>query len=223
MLPGPLFAGLPPATLVMLEETGSQRIIEIGRNLFNEGDAAASLIVILDGQVRVWRSSPNGALMTVHEFGPGDIPGCVAVFQQIPYPATATATSQVKVMSWPAHRVPALLQENPALAANALTIVGQRNKEMLERLLEVSTQGVEQRLARTMLRLIAVRDAHGNTSPEVRISRQQLAELTATTLHTVSRFISRWEGAAIVSGGRGRILVRDRAALTCIAEQPRDQ
>jgi CRP-like cAMP-binding protein len=107
--------------------------------------------------------------------------------------------------------------DDPALASNALAIVGSRNREMLDRLIEVSTQGLEQRLARALLRLADLGGGQGNgETVELRTSRQELAEMTATTLHTVSRFISRWEAAGLVSGGRGRIVVLDRAGLTAL-------
>ena len=216
MLTGPLFAGARPETIESLRQTGLERVTAPGDSLFHEGDLAARLIVILTGRVRVWRSSPEGMAITVHLLGPGDVPGCVAVFRGIPYPATATAIDRVTTMSWPATGVPALLAQDPALAANAIGIVGSRNAEMLDRLLEVSTLGVEQRLARALVRLADGKSGAG-AAIELRISRQELAELIATTLHTVSRFVSRWESEGIVAGGRGRITVRDRDRLSRLA------
>lgn len=220
MLPGSFFVGAMPATLEKLRQTGSPRHLEAGQTLFHEGDASLHFIVVIDGRVRIWRSAPTGARMTVDLLGPGAIPGCVAVFRGIPYPATATAMNQVAALTWPAERVRGLLHEDPALAANALAIVGARNLEVLQRLLEVSTEGVEQRLARTLLRLADAAQQHGvQDAVEVRASRQDLAELTAATLHTVSRFIGRWETIGIVSGGRGRILVHSRAALAALCSR----
>jgi CRP-like cAMP-binding protein len=50
------------------------------------------------------------------------------------------------------------------------------------------------------------------------LSRQDIAEMTATTLHTVSRIMSAWEAAGVIEGGRQRIAIRDRARLQTIAD-----
>jgi CRP-like cAMP-binding protein len=214
MLHGPFFAGLSNDALDAVERAGSIRSFEAGETLFREGDQPQQLMVILEGEVRIWRCSPNGAAMTVHIMEQGDIPGCVAVFKQIAYPATATALTTGRAAAWPAEEVPRLLAEHPLLATNAIKIVGTRNQEMLQRLHEVSTIGVEQRVARALLRLSEARKTEGDAEPvEVPLSRQALAELSATTLHTVSRLVSGWQSEGIVSGGRGRIAVLDPSAL----------
>lgn len=217
MLTSPLFSGANAATLDIFRKEGVRHRYTPGQTIFHEGDRPAALIVIVSGQVRIWRSSAAGQTTTIHMLGAGDVPGCVAVFRGIAYPATATAIDVVQTLHLPIARLRALFQTDAQLAANALAIVGHRNADMLERLLDVSTQGVEQRLARAVLRLAAAAPHTDAQSIELRLSRQDLAELTATTLHTVSRFVSRWEDAGIVAGGRGRVIVRDRAALTAIA------
>ncbi|MBX3560909.1 MAG: Crp/Fnr family transcriptional regulator [Sphingomonas sp.] len=211
---GRLFEGLPTKLHELLRRTGSVRSYAADQTLFHEGDLPAKLIVILEGQVRIWRSSLSGSAMTIHIMGPGDVPGCVAVFRQIPYPATATGVAPGRIMTWPIDRIAALMKEHPALAENALAIVGGRATELLQRLHEVSTEEVGQRLARTLLRL-RDRAVEGESEEPValRVSRQQLAELTATTLYTVSRLISRWEKEGMVTGGRGTITIRQRQAL----------
>lgn len=222
MLSGPLFKGIAAKPLEELERSGTVRPFAAGQNLFHEGDRPEKLIVILEGKVRIWRSSVGGATMTILVMGPGDVPGCVAVFRQIAYPATATGVTEGKTISWPIDNVASLLREHPAFAANALSIIGGRTLELLQRLHQVSTEGAEQRVARALLKLSEAAALHGGKEEviPVRISRQELAELTATTLYTVSRMVSRWERAGIVAGGRGNIRIRDRSALTAKASGP---
>ena len=50
------------------------------------------------------------------------------------------------------------------------------------------------------------------------ISRQDIAEMTGTTLHTVSRILSAWEAEGLVEGGRQRIVLRDAHRLQGLAE-----
>lgn len=216
MLPGPLFESLPPAALAQLDRTASLRSVGTNETLFHEEDRADLLILVLEGAVKVWRTSGRGTAITVHLFGSGALPGCAAVFRQLPYPASATATTATKVATWSAERIIGMMEAWPQLATNALGVVASHNQDMLERLHEVSTQQVEQRLARTVLRLIAGSGGQEGSVPEIELSRQALGELAATTLHTVSRFISRWERQGIVRAGRKRIGVLRPAALARI-------
>ncbi|AQR72629.1 Crp/Fnr family transcriptional regulator [Sphingomonas sp. LM7] len=204
---GLFFEGLPPELLTRLLESGARRSHAAGEALFHEEDPASQLLVIVEGQVRVWRTSPRGSAMTVHLLGPGDLPGVAAVVQRTPYPATASAVTPVRTLGWPAERALSMLFDHPSLATNTMRFISLRNEEMLQRLHEVSTQPVEQRLARAVLRLT------DNDTRSVDISRQELAELTATTLHTVSRIVSRWETEGVIDAARRRITLIEGRAL----------
>ncbi|MEO7026859.1 MAG: helix-turn-helix domain-containing protein, partial [Caulobacteraceae bacterium] len=142
----------------------------------------------------------------------------VAVFQRIAYPANATAQSDCRVITWPAADAPALLAADPAIALNAVRMLGGRTLDMLLRLHEVSAIGVEPRVARAILREVEEQAVGGRSQRnEVRLSRRALAELSATTLHTVSRLVSGWSRDGIVIAGRGRLVIRDAPALAARA------
>jgi CRP-like cAMP-binding protein len=79
---------------------------------------------------------------------------------------------------------------------------------------------VERRVAHAVLRLVdkaGKREANG-VRIDFPITRQDIAEMTGTTLHTVSRIISAWEAKGLVDGGRQKLIVRDREALSLLAE-----
>ncbi|MFD1787546.1 Crp/Fnr family transcriptional regulator [Sphingomonas floccifaciens] len=209
----PILAGLPDETVHVVMAAAIERSVPAGAALFHEEDAADQLTLILGGSVRVWRTSSSGAAITLHVLGPGDIPGCVAVIRRTPYPASATTSAPTRILTWPAERIRALISQHPPFAANLLDVVAARNEEMLQRLHEVSTLHVPPRVARVLIRMI---DESGR--PDVAQSRQDIAELAATTLHTVSRLMSRWHRDGVVRAGRGRVLVLDRARLEKLAE-----
>jgi CRP-like cAMP-binding protein len=139
----------------------------------------------------------------------------------MPYPATATAVVDSTVVAWTTQQTHALVERHPRMAANALRIVGGRAEAMLRRIEELSTEGVEQRLARALLRL--ARDAGRPVATGVQVdftlSRQDLAELCGATLYTASRTLSAWAKEGIVETGRRRVVVRDLGRLTNIAEE----
>lgn len=186
----------------------SVRSWDAGQVLFRQGEPASRLHLVLSGMVKVWKVTPSGAPVTIHQMAPGQVIGCVAVFCGMPLPATATARDPVRTLAWPAGSVSALLAKHPDLKSNALAIVGSRTVDMLQRVEELATEPADVRIARALLRTAA--GAEGGIA---RLSRQDLADMTATTLHTVSRAISRWERSGWVVGGRRRITVLAPDAL----------
>jgi len=125
-------------------------------------------------------------------------------------------------MAWPSAAWPRLVAQHPALAANTLQTVGQRLQEAHTRVIEMTTEEVERRIARALLRLVkqAGRKVESGIEIDFPICRQDVAEMTGTTLHTVSRVLSAWEQQELVESGRQRIVVRDPHRLFGIAERP---
>ncbi len=110
-------------------------------------------------------------------------------------------------MSWAAVDILRLIEQHPRIGANALREVGGRTEEFMTRFRELATEPVAKRLARALLRLAPAGEA------ELALTRQDLAELTGTTLYTVSRIISGWEQEGLVRSGRRRIAISDAAQL----------
>ena len=95
-------------------------------------------------------------------------------------------------------------------------------QEIQARFRELATERVEQRIARTILRL-AAQISQGSeskaTSVEMKFSRQDLAEITGTTLFTVSRTLSEWEKSGVIEAGRERIQIKDLYELRWSLDQ----
>ena len=107
---------------------------------------------------------------------------------------------------------------------NAIRTIGQRLDEAHTRIREMSTEEVERRVAHAVLRLAqqaGTREVDG-LRIDFPISRRDIAEMTGTTLHTVSRILSAWEAKGLVEGGRQKLLVRDMAGLAQLAEGRED-
>jgi CRP-like cAMP-binding protein len=114
-----------------------------------------------------------------------------------------------------------LVEKFPALATNTLQTVGARLQETHTRVVEMSTQQVEQRIAHALLRLVkqSGRKVEHGVEIDFPISRQDIAQMTGTTLHTVSRTLSAWEGKGLIESGRQKIVVREPHRLFMLAEQ----
>jgi CRP-like cAMP-binding protein len=216
----PLFAGLTPAELD--DVLRGAHAVHYDKNgvVFEEGQEATSFFVLLHGHVRATKATPDGQQVVVRYVAPGEVFGVAMAIGLARYPATATAADDSVALVWPAALLPRLVQQYPALATNTLQTVGSRLQDTHTRVVEMSTEQVERRIAHTLLRLAQQAGRKVDTGVEIDfpISRQDIAEMTGTTLHTVSRILSAWEQQGLVDGGRQRIVVRDPKKLFALAE-----
>ncbi|MBJ3783159.1 Crp/Fnr family transcriptional regulator [Devosia sediminis] len=208
------------ADLDRLLARATMRRVPAGEAVFEQGQKATQFFLLLHGRLKVTQVTSEGQQIIVRVVNPGDLFGFAPALQRDDYPGTPTAAAESVVMCWPNEVWGSIVEQNPQLAVNAMKTIGQRLQEAHTRIREMSTEEVERRVAHAVLRLM---DQAGRREAEgVRIdfplSRQDVAEMTATTLHTVSRIFSAWESQGIVKGGRQKLLVRDRKRLESLAE-----
>lgn len=216
----PLFGGVEPSALDEILASARSARYAPGATVFAQEEDAHSFFVLVDGRLRVTTITPDGRQVVVRFVSPGDLFGIAPAIGRTSYPATAVAIVESRAAAWPTTSWPRLIALHPALAANALQVVGGRLQDAHTRVVELATETVEQRVAHALLRLAerAGRAAAEGVEIDFPLSRQDVAEMTGTTLHTVSRILSAWEKEGLVAGGRMRIALRDRAALARIAE-----
>lgn len=217
----PIFAGLDATAMAALAASATTRGVDCGGAFFRQGDPAHALYVLVDGDVKMLATDAAGHQVVMRVIRRGDMFGCSPVLARGVYPATSEALTDSHAWTWDLATLEALMERFPRLAHNALKVVGGRLLELQDRLLEVATERVEQRLARTLLRLVrqAGRRAEGGgVEIDLPLSRQDLAELSGTTLFTVSRTLSRWESVGLVAIGRKRVVIRDNHGVVAIAE-----
>jgi CRP/FNR family transcriptional regulator, nitrogen oxide reductase regulator len=217
----PLFAGLGPAELdVILKDA---RPVRHPKNaaVFAQGEVAHSFFLLLNGHVRAAKTTPAGQQIVVRYVTPGEIFGVAVAIGLKNYPATATAVDDSVALAWPSGAWARLVAQHPALAANTLMTVGERLQDSHTRIVEMTTQQVEGRIARALLRLVkqAGRKVEAGIAIDFPISRQDIAEMTGTTLHTVSRILSAWENQGLVESGRQRVVITDPHRLFALSEE----
>lgn len=216
-----LFRGLSP---IALDEVARMaHVVEHprGEAFFRQDTQADRFFVLVQGRVRIVQVTVDGQQVVVHYVNPGEMFGFASVFGDARYPGTAEVVDEARALTWDGAATRALMQRHPALALNALETLGARLREAQQRLRELSTERVERRVARAVLRLAkqAGKAVEGGVRIDFPLSRQDLAELTGTTLHTVSRILSAWEGQGLVETGRQRVVVRDEAGLERVAAE----
>lgn len=214
-----MFAGLDPAEQEeLLREARSVRYPK-GTSVFDQGAEADRFFVLLHGHLRVEKTTPQGQQTVVRYVSAGELFGVAQAMNLEHYPATAVAAVDSIALCWPSSNWHRMIVKFPSLAVNALLTVGSRLQDTQARVIEISNEQVEQRVAHMLLRLVkqAGRKVDAGVEIDFPISRQDVAEMTGTTLHTVSRILSGWEQQGLVAGGRQRIILRDAHKLHMLA------
>jgi CRP-like cAMP-binding protein len=215
-----LFRGLDDHAVRDILGSGLQRRFTADAVLLRQGDAPSTIFLVGSGRIKMTAVDAQGLQKTLRFMEDGDIIGCAAVFGGFPYPATATATTESAVSAWGAAGFEALMRRYPALATNALGIVGMRAEDMLRRLHGATTEAVDQRIARVIIKLDQEQAGSGG-GDDLHVTRQELAELSDTTTFSASRIIAAWHRDGIVMAGRGRLRILNRKKLAAIAGQAR--
>lgn len=214
-----MFSSLPDNDLDAILKNASVNRLHEGEAAFHQGEPAEHFFVLLHGRLKVVQITAEGEQIIVRHVNPGDIFGMAKAMRRNAYPASTIAVQESLALSWPAAAWDALMSKSPQFASGAIQTVGSRLQDAHSRIRELSTEEVEQRVARALLRLV---DDSGTPTDEgieidFPITRQEIAELTGTTLHTVSRLLSAWKNQGIVSSGRRRITICSLDALTRLA------
>jgi CRP-like cAMP-binding protein len=151
---------------------------------------------------------------------PVDTFGVVAVLSEAEFPVSAQAVDVSEVLVWSKSTINSLMLEIPQIAVNGMSILAGRVREFQQRIVEMSTERVERRIARALLRLAQQtgRKTDEGVLIDMPLSRQDLAEMTGTTLYTVSRMLSQWESKGLIHSGREKIVIVFPHGLVAIAE-----
>lgn len=216
-----LFHGMPSAMLVEIQAAGFRKKLASGEILFQQGDSASSLFVVIAGRLRATQTTLDGQQIIIRYLAPGETAGHTTLTRGVVHPSTVTAVDDSHLIGWSSDTIRKIMEQHSAVAMNALAVLAARYHEIQIRLLELSTEKVEQRIGHTVLRL--ANQAGRRTARGVEIafplSRQDLAEMAGTTLHTVSRILSRWEDLGIVDCGRRQVVLCKPHALMAISDE----
>ena len=149
----PLFQGASTAELeAALQVSGRSRLTK-GEFFFHQGEPADHFYVIVEGRVRLSQLTPEGHQVIIHFMGPGDGMGIIVALSNTTYPLSAEVVKDCLALSWDYEATISLMKQYPRLALNGLRLVANRFHELQNRYRELSTERVERRVARAVLRL----------------------------------------------------------------------
>lgn len=214
-----IFDGLSDEECQSWLAAGRTRAVRRGQVVARQGDPAHTFYLIEAGLLKLVQTTAEGKDIIVRFVGPGEPFGGVVALEGAPYPVTALTVQPTRLRAWSSETLRRLLERFPRVRMNLMREMASHMTDALTRVRELATQRVGARLAQTLHRLTR---QCGRTTPEgvlidYPLTRQELAELTGTTLYTVSRTLSQWEAEGVLRSERRRLLVLSLARLEALA------
>ena len=207
----PAFSGLAENELLKIKEIAVDKTSNKGAVLFSEGDKAAGFYVVVEGQIKIYKLSPDGKEQILHIFGPGEPVGEVPVFTGQNFPANAQAISNSHLLFFPRTAFLDLISRNPSLSLNMLAVLSKRLRQFTVQIENLSLKEVPGRLASYLI----VLDGEQSDMDEVTlpISKGQLASLLGTIPETLSRIFHKMGTRGLIAVNGRRIRILDRSGL----------
>src|SRR5438034_6437694 len=211
----PVFETLARDDLEQVAQVAVPRAFQPGEVVFREGDESDTCYVVRTGHARAFREHQDGRTITLASFGPGDIFGELAMFDNERRSATVEVTDRVEAVAVLGADMRRLLQEHPGLAVKLVISLGRRLRAANERLTSQSFQTVQSRVAGVLSQLVAQAQAEGAGQRDVllTITQADIAQLAGSSRESASRFLAVLERAGAVTQGRGKLTVHDPAVL----------
>ncbi len=210
-----VFETLGPRELAQVAAVTVPLRFDSGRVIFREGDQSDTCYVVRAGHARAIREHGDGRTLTLAHFGPGDIFGELAMFDDECRSATVETLDPVEAIAILGTDMRRLLREHPDLSLKLVISLGRRLREANERIARQSFQTVQSRVAGVLGQLVAAAQAEGAGDRDVlvTITQADIAQLAGSSRESASRFLAQLERAEVVTQGRGRVTVHDPAAL----------
>ena len=200
---------------------GRAKNVDVARaqTLARQGEPASHFYLLESGFLKLLQLTAEGTELIVRFIAPGDPFGGVVALNDAPYPVTAVAVQPSVALSWARDSVAALLGDTPQVRVNIMREMSMHMTAALTRVRELTTASVDQRLAHTILRLAEQcgRPEKDGVLIAQPLTRQEIADLTGTTLYTASRTLAKWESLGVVETRQRMLLVRSRRQLESIA------
>jgi CRP-like cAMP-binding protein len=214
----PLFANILPADYSKICASSRVKEFPRGQMLYIEGSPVQQVFLITSGIVKTTKFGQMGSEVIVRVGVPGDVLGALGLFTSGAHHASAQALRLCRTLSWEASAFKGLVEGFPCLHHNMVRITDQYLLELEDRFREVATERVGPRVARQLIRLLKQIGRPVGGGIEIGLSREEVAQMTGTTLFTVSRLISTWETAGMVLARREAVVICDIQTLRALSE-----
>lgn len=214
-----LFSPLAAEHLQKLADAAEIRTLKRGEFLFHQDGERERFCLVLAGVMRLVQVTEAGKSITMHTAIAGEPLAILYALIGDTFSGSAEAMEESEIIVLPTPLVWELMAVHSVVTLNILKMVAGRLREAHNRIRELSTENAEHRIARTVLRLIdkvGAANHNGGIDLDMRLTREDLAEMSGTTLETVSRTLKAWERLGFVQCHREKLTVLQRAELSRI-------
>ena len=214
----PLFTSVLPADYTRIAAAAHVKQFARREVLHLEGDPVRRVIALTSGFAKIGKLSTSGTEVILRFGVPGDVLGAADLFSSGRHGTSVQAFRPCRALVWDAGAFKALVERYPVLHQNMAQILIGDLLELEDRFREVATEKVGPRVARQLLRLQEQIGRRVNGVVEIGLSREELAQMTGTTLFPVSRLLSAWEELGMVRPSRESVTIRNVAMLRAIGD-----
>lgn len=214
----PLFQGLSEKLIETISRKALVKTYRSGEAVVNEEDPVRGLSVVLDGQVKLSKSSAEGKEQTLTLLGPGDPFGLCTAFASNDFPANAVTLKKTTILTIPGSAVEDIVRQEPMLLLNIIRVLSLRLKETMSLVESLALKELPQRVASFLLHDLARQDTGSQCSLELAITHRELAKIIGATPEALSRALKKMSEDGLLRVDGRNITVYDREALKELAD-----
>jgi CRP-like cAMP-binding protein len=211
----PLLSGMPQDAVLGLVGSVSPRVYEKGAVLFHQGQPASAFFVVLDGWVKIYRTTPDGLEVVLHIFKRGETFAEAAMFLGGRYPASAETVSTARLLRIDGNAFRTRIREQPELALSMLAAASYQLKFLVEQIEQIKVRSAPQRIAEFIMRLIEARE--GRAVVELPFEKGLIANRLGMKPESFSRALAKLRSMG-VTVDREVVEIADVARLATFIE-----
>lgn len=215
-----MFKGLTSEQFEIILKKGKEFHLQPKTELFHQGDCAKMCFLVRQGCLKLIKLNEQGKEVIFRYIKSSELTAATAVLRDRKYLVSAECVEYTEVIGWDKKAMLQIMHQYSVVSINMLSIVLDRIEEVQQRYLDVCTENVDKRIARSLLRIMRLAGVKKTDGIyiDIPLSRQNIADYSGTTIYTVSRTLSGWEKKGWLSSGREKIIINDPHALVLFAE-----
>lgn len=210
----PYFTGLAPEGVQALRQALFEKRVDRGEIVVLEGEPSGSLFFVVEGVVKVFKTSPEGKEQILAIVRPGEAFNDVPVFDGGMNPASAQAMGPVLLYGIGRADLMRVVSSQPQLASNVIRTLARRLREMVALVEDLSFRPVIGRVAKILLQYAA--DA---TEPKPRLTQQDIAAMAGTAREVVGRSLKALEEDGVIRLEKHRVVITRKEMLQQLAAE----
>lgn len=214
--PKSVFAACSPDEMADLLKMGSIQVTGANETVLRQGDDGESLVIVLEGVVRVSMVTPNGREIILDYAEPGTILGEIAVLDGEPRTASAISMWQGRVLRLSRSAFEGFFERHPKMAIRMMREMARRLRQTDATIESDRAFTTAPRLARYLKRLTDQK-VHG-TRLTRDLSQSELGNFVGISRENINRQLAIWVTEGVIELAQGKIRIIDADYLTQIAE-----